>query len=87
MSDFIDRAPESNHAAPFADMAARIEQNRAHTFGGAFVVAIPGQEPMSLLQLDPDANPAVFLATLKTKLDIKIAELDEASRNQRGKGW
>lgn len=71
--------------SPFIQMAERIALNKDSNFGGAVVIVPPenGGEPIELLILDLKADPAQFWATIKTRIDIKIAELDEKQRTQQ----
>ena len=71
-----------DHAAPFRRVADKIDINRANGFAGAFVIVPPVGEPQDMLLLDSQesANPVIFWSTLKTRVDIALAELDEAER-------
>jgi len=82
MNDLVE--PQRNEAAErFTAMAASIEHNPIATFGGAVVIMPPlnGGEPIELLILDLKADPAQFWSTIRTRIDIKLAELDETRRN------
>jgi hypothetical protein len=74
--------PEPDHAAPFRRVADKIDTNRTNGFAGAFVIVPPVGEPQDMLLLDSreNANPVIFWSTLKTRVDIALAELDEAER-------
>ena len=81
MSELLEpSAPEA--AQRFTAMAAAIEHNAGATFGGAVVIIPPpnGGEPIELLILDLKADPAQFWSTIRTRIDIKLAELDENRR-------
>ena len=87
MSELLEPpAPEA--AQRFTAMAAAIEHNAAATFGGAVVIIPPtnGGEPIELLILDLKADPAQFWSTIKTRIEIKLAELDERQRSQQAFG-
>ena len=70
----------------FEGMARRIVVNTHSDFAGAFVVCVPGIEPMEMLLLNPDPNPAILLSTLKTMIEMKMSELQDKASNQRGRG-
>jgi hypothetical protein len=82
MNDLVE-TPKNDAADRFKAMAASIEHNPIATFGGAVVIMPPanGGEPIELLILDLKADPAQFWSTIRTRIDIKLAELDEARRN------
>lgn len=68
-------------AERFANMAERIEHNKESTFGGAFVIVIPGGlvAPLESLILDTQGDPAQFLMLLQAKIaqimeDLKTRE-------------
>lgn len=69
----------SDISIPFTDMAAQIELNDGKNFGGAFVIVPPGEdaEPHVMLMLDNAQNPAVFWATLQTRAQLALQELDK----------
>ena len=87
MTDSIE-TPKNEAAERFRVMAARIDHNDPTTFGGAVVIIPPanGGEPIELLILDLKADPAQFWSTIKTRIEIKLAELDEGRRNQQAFG-
>lgn len=87
MSDLVEQ-PKNEAADRFRAMAADIDHNGASKFGGAVVIIPPanGGEPIELLMLDLKADPAQFWSTIKTRIDIKLSELDEARRNQTAFG-
>lgn len=87
MTDLVER-PKNEAAERFRQMAAAIDHNADGTFGGAVVIIPPanGGEPIELLILDLKADPAQFWATIKTRIEIKLAELDDRQRNQKAFG-
>ena len=87
MSDLVETS--KNEAADrFTAMAAAIEHNASATFGGAVVIIPPinGGEPIELLILDLKADPAQFWSTIRTRIDIKLSELDQVQRKQASFG-
>lgn len=71
----------------FSAMAQRIIHNSGATFGGAAVIVSPsGKAQVELLMLDEAADEAQFWATIKTRIEIRIAELNDMQRNQRAFG-
>lgn len=60
-------------------MASRIELNADQGFGGAFVIVPPGEEIEAhvMLMLDNAQDPAVFWATLQTRAQIALQELQK----------
>ena len=71
----------SDHAAPFRTVADKIDLNRSNGFGGAFVIVAPDGATHDLLILDSQATPVMFYSALKTRVDIALAEIDEAQRS------
>ena len=69
-------------AKPFSDMAALVAHNAQNSFGGACVIVPPPNAGanVELLMLDPKVDPAQFWSTLKTKIEIVLAELDAKHR-------
>lgn len=88
MSDSVELPAKNEAAERFKAMAVAIEHNAGNTFGGAVVIVPPpsGGEQIELLILDLKADPAQFWATIRTRIDIKLAELDEVRRNQTAFG-
>lgn len=77
----ITDTPEpKDHAAPFRRVADKVETNRDNGFAGAFVIVPPDGEPQDLLLLDGNASPIIFWSTLKTRVDIALAELEQNER-------
>lgn len=87
MSELI-AIPKNDAAERFKAMAAAIEHNGDATFGGAVVIIPPpnGGEAIELLILDLKADPAQFWSTIRTRIDIKLAELDQIQRKQASFG-
>lgn len=69
---------------PFREMAVQIEHNAEAGFGGAFVICPPGSDPLRMLFLNPSPDPAVFWGTLKTTIDMALAELAQRDGGQFG---
>ena len=71
-------------------MASLILDNSGAYFGGAAVIIPPnvtGQEkPIELLMLGKDSDPAQFLATIVTRIQVMMREIDERARMQQGFG-
>ena len=72
---------------PFTKMATRVKHNTGSTFGGACVIVFPttsnfNLEPIELLILDSKGEPAQFLATLRTRLDMVMQEIAAKDRQQ-----
>jgi hypothetical protein len=71
------------NAERFRLMAARIEHNTESTFGGAAVIIPPqvtGQEqPIEVLLLG-DGDPAQFIATVVTRLQLLAQQIDDYKR-------
>ena len=71
----------------FRAMADAIDHNAAGaTFGGGCVIYPPTGDPIEILMLDNKADLAQFWSTIKTRIDIKLAEIDEQQRNQQAFG-
>ena len=68
---------------PFTKMAERIAHNTDSTFGGAVVIVPPGQsggEPIELLMLDAQGDPAQFWSTILTRIQVQMSKLQDAER-------
>lgn len=77
------RSPDP--ASSFAAMAARITQNASQPFGGAVVIIPPGTgQTIELLMLDPNSDLAIFWTTIRTKIDIALANAEADKRRQAG---
>jgi hypothetical protein len=71
---------------PFKRMTKRIEDDPSN-FGGACVIVPPGgHDPIEFLMIDPKGDVAVFLGTIKTKLEMMLADLHEKQRGLQGWG-
>jgi hypothetical protein len=77
---------EDKFATPFARMAARITHNAAEGFAGAFVIMPPTGDPIEVLILEPAANEAVIWGQIKARIEMKLADLDDAQRRSQA-GW
>lgn len=78
-------APPS-FAAPFSDMAARIDHNSRADFAGAFVIVPPNGEAVTVLSLDAQQDASAFWAMVKTRIDIMWKTLQQQEQ-QRQTGW
>lgn len=69
-------------AALFAAMADKIETNKDHGFGGAFVIVPPaeGGEALSTLIVDEKLDPAAFWGLLQAKCTLALKEIDDKQR-------
>jgi len=76
----------TDQAEPFRVMAERIEHNDSASFGGAAVIMPPGGQPIELLLLDPNADAAQFLATIATRIQVLVKEIENQQRMQQGYG-
>lgn len=67
---------------PFTAMAAQIDLNASEEFGGASVIMMPGEDvkPIRLLVLNGGDNPAVFLSTLQTMIQMAIQDLEDRTK-------
>jgi hypothetical protein len=61
-------------------MADRLDHNADAKFGGAFVIIPPTGDAQDMLILDNSGNPAIFWATLRSRVDIALQELQDAER-------
>ncbi len=74
-------------ADPFTKMAERIALNEGATFGGACVIVPPGETtPIEMYVLDSAQDPGQFWATLKTRIEMAVLEIDEKKRMAMGYG-
>jgi hypothetical protein len=73
-------------ATQFAEMARKITENATNGFSGAVVVVPPGGNPINLLLVSPIGDEALFWATLKTQVDIRLGELAQAQSGPQGFG-
>lgn len=78
------------NAAPFQNMTESILHNAAYKFGGAAVIVAPkvtgNEQPIELLMLDTSGQPAQFLATLLTRIQQMMREIDDQTRMAQGFG-
>lgn len=80
-------APEKpDMAEPFSRMANKIRHNAAEGFAGAFVIMPPSGEPIEVLILEPAANEAVIWGQIKARIEMKLADLEDAQRRGQS-GW
>lgn len=78
----VEKPETPSRSAPFTEMARALEHNKGQGFGGAVVIIPPdgGGESIELLLLDSRGDPAQFWATVKTRIDIRLSELDDKRR-------
>jgi len=80
-----DKPPSAflNAASAFRRMAHTLEHNDdgSPTFGGAAVIIPPTvtgvEQPIELLLLDAQGDPAQFFATISSRLQIMVREIDD----------
>jgi hypothetical protein len=70
---------------PFRRMADNIERNgEALGFGGAAVIVPPlatgTEKPVEILLLDASGDPAQFLSTVLSRIQIMLKEIDDKQR-------
>jgi hypothetical protein len=75
----------------FRAMAERITHNIGiANFGGAAVIVPPSatgiEQPIELLMLDAHGDPAQFLATIVTRIQIMMREIEDRQRMTQGFG-
>lgn len=82
MSEPLIERPEQVTSKPFKEMAEAIEHNAEQGFGGAVVVVPPssGGDPISILILDSQGDPAQFWSTIQTRISIVLDTLKDRSR-------
>ena len=88
MTALVER-PENRASERFRAMADLIERNvDGATFGGAVVIIPPseGGDPIEMLMLDVTADAGQFWATIKTRIEIKLNQMDEKARAQAAFG-
>ena len=70
----------------FHAMADRIDHNSASIFGGAAVIVPPNvtgnETPIELLMLDASADPATFLSTILSRIQVMLREIEDKQRMQ-----
>ncbi len=66
-------------------VADQIDANNPDTFGGVAVIVPPqnGGDPIEVLIFDPKKNAAQFYATIQTRLQGQLADLDQQSRQNQ----
>jgi hypothetical protein len=80
---------ETNVAAALREMADHVERNRdANSFGGLAVIIPPpnGGDPIKMLILDQKGDVTQFYATVSSRIQMAVTELDEMKRQQQGFG-
>lgn len=77
-----------DNSEPFTKMAERISHNVGSTFGGAVVIIPPGNngDPIELLMLDAQGDPAQFWSTILTRIQVTIQKLQDQERIAQGYG-
>ncbi len=66
----------------FDEMASRIRRNAPAEFSGALLVVPPGgEEPISILLVNPKRDLAAFWATVASTIQVAAAEFQERARN------
>jgi hypothetical protein len=84
MNQPLIEQPEHDFAKPFTDMASAIERNKDLKFGGAVVIVPPSGDPIHFMTLDQSASLAQFYATIKTRIDIVLNEIEQKARLTQG---
>lgn len=80
-------APEKpDMAEPFTRMANKVRHNVDNGFAGAFVIVPPTGDPIEVLILEVDANEAVIWGQIKARIEMKLADLEDAQRRGQS-GW
>jgi hypothetical protein len=76
------------HAQKFQKMHDNIVHNVESKFGGAAVIVPPSvtgnEQPIELLMLDTSGDPAQFLATLLTRIQQMMRQIDDQQRMAQG---
>jgi hypothetical protein len=82
-----DQPPQADPAAAFSRMADKIRHNAENGFAGAFVIVPPGDGPaIEVLILEPASNEAVIWGQIKARIEMRLADIEDAQR--RGQtGW
>jgi hypothetical protein len=81
-----ERAEQASQV--FASMSRLAADNAQNGFGGAFAIIPPGaadqgETVAAMIMLDASHDAAVFWSTLKTKVDIALAELADDPMGRR----
>ncbi len=79
--------PEADFAAPFLEMAAKIDRNLKADFAGAFVIVAPDGSVASLLTLDPSASPVIMWSNIQTKAEMMLREVKDAEEQKTSTGF
>ena len=77
--------PQHGAAAILRRVADQIDKMDADVFGGVAVIVPPqdGGEPVEFLIIDPKKNAAQFYATVKTRIEGQIGDLEVLQRQQQ----
>ena len=77
--------PEHGAAAILRRVADQIDKLNADVFGGVAVIVPPqdGGEPVEFLIIDPKKNAAQFYATVKTRIENQIGDLEGQQQQAR----
>ena len=77
--------PTHGAATILRRVADQIDRMGEDTFGGVAVIVPPvdGGAPIEVLILDPAKNAAQFYATIKTRLEGQLADLEVQARQQQ----
>jgi hypothetical protein len=86
MGGIVSEEQPPSNADRFRKMAERIEHNTDSTFGGAFVICVPGGivEPMESLILDSKGDAVQFLNLLQFKIQSLLEDIKEQERKRTG---
>jgi hypothetical protein len=80
---------ETNVAATLRRMADHVERNAsANSFAGLAVIVPPatGGDAIEMLILDSKGDVGQFYATVSSRIQMAVTELEEARRRQQGFG-
>ncbi len=83
MSDPNAPPPKKTPAERFREIADRIDLNTGNArsgFGGAFLIVPPDGVPAEAVLITDASDVAMFWGLVKAKMDIALAELDQAQR-------
>lgn len=80
--------PTSVAAATLRRMADRLDLNKGAKIGGLAVIIPPenGGEPIEVLILDAAGDIAQFYSTVQSRIQIRLADLQDKARMQQGFG-
>jgi hypothetical protein len=79
--------PPSTYSVPFAEMSARIDHNTAADFGGALVIVPPSGEPLTMLVLDGNRDPALFWAAIGARIAVVVKQAEKSADGLRRDPW